>query len=89
MVDVQRRLTTEAEGAEPEQQEAEQQGDLGDEPEDGIERAGRDGARRVAPERWKNRMLVAARAAVDGTAMLMKQTANMSLVTRIRGTVGR
>ena len=36
----------------------------------------------VEPERWKNRMLIATRAALDGTARLMKQVANVSLVTR-------
>ena len=40
----------------------------------------------VEPERWKNRMLVATRAAVDGTARLMKHVANTSLVTRSKGT---
>ena len=43
----------------------------------------------VAPERWKNRMLVATRAAVDGTARLMKLVASTSLVTRTQGDGGR
>ena len=40
----------------------------------------------VAPDRWKKRMLVATRAAVDGTARLMKLVANWRRVTRPRGT---
>ena len=40
----------------------------------------------VVPDRWKKRMLVATRAAVEGTARLMKQVANTSLVTRSSGT---
>ena len=76
----------EPEGAEAEEEEPSEQRDLRDEARHRVERTGRHGAAGVAPDRWKNRMLVAARAAVDGIARLMNVIANCSLVTRSSGT---